>query len=49
MNRLSTRVGAQLSVFAVAVLMAGSAVALTKDEYRASKTRISAEYKAAKA
>ena len=49
MNRLSTRVGAHLAVFTAAVLMAGAAVAVTKDEHRATKDRISAEYKAAKA
>jgi hypothetical protein len=49
MNRLSTRVGAQLAVFTAAVLMAGAAAAITKEEHRTAKDRISAEYKAAKA
>ncbi len=49
MNRTSMRAYAQISAFTAAILMAGAAVAVTKDEYRASKDRISAEYKAAKA
>lgn len=49
MNLAITRACAQMSVFAAAVLIAGSATALTKDEYRASKDRVAAEYKAAKA
>lgn len=49
MNRTSMRAYAQISAFTAAILMAGAAFAVTKDEYRASKDRISAEYKAAKA
>lgn len=49
MNRINLRQCAQISAFAAAVVVAGSAAAVTKDEYRASKDRIGAEYKAAKA
>ena len=45
----SMRTRAQICAFAAAALLAGSAAAVTKDEYRATKDRISAEYKAAKA
>ena len=49
MNRINVRTLAQAGAFAAAVLLAGSAVAVTKDEYRATKDRIGADYKAAKA
>lgn len=42
------RIGKHLFVLAVASLIAGSAVATTKEEYRVAKQRISAEAKAAK-
>ncbi|MEP6609764.1 MAG: hypothetical protein ABJA83_13960 [Burkholderiaceae bacterium] len=49
MNRTNMRICAQVSAFAAAILIAGSAVALTKDEYHTAKDRVGAEYKAAKA
>ena len=49
MIQTSMRTRAQVFAFAAAALLAGSAAAVTKDEYRATKTRIGAEYKAAKA
>ena len=49
MNRINVRTLAHAGAFAAAVFLAGSAVAVTKDEYRATKDRISADYKAAKA
>jgi hypothetical protein len=49
MTQTSVRTRAQICAFAAAALLAGSAAAVTKDEYRATKDRISAEYKAAKA
>ena len=45
----SVRTCAQICAFAAAALLAGSAAAVTKDEYRATKDRIGTEYKAAKA
>lgn len=49
MNKTSMSVCAQVSAFAAAVLIASSAVAVTKDEYRANRDRIGTEYKASKA
>lgn len=49
MIRTSMRACAQITAFAAAMLVAGSAAATTKDEYRAAKNRIGTEYKAAKA
>ena len=49
MTQTSVRTRAQICAFAAAALLAGSAAAVTKDEYRATTDRISAEYKAAKA
>lgn len=49
MNKSSTRIGAQVSAFAAALLIAGSVVAVTKDEYRTNRDRIGTEYKASKA
>ncbi len=49
MIQASVRTSAQICAFAAAILLVGSAGAVTKDEYRASKDRISTEYKAAKA
>ena len=49
MTQTSVRTCAQICAFAAAALLAGSAAAVTKDEYRATTDRISAEYKAAKA
>ena len=46
-TRMRTR--AQVCVMAVSALLAGSAAAVTKDEYRATTARIGTEYKAAKA
>jgi len=48
MNK-SVRVSAQISAFATAILIAGSALAVTKEEYRASRDKIAADYKAASA
>lgn len=49
MNQMSIRVCAHVSAFAAAMLIAGSAAAVTKQEYQAGKDRVSAEYKAASA
>jgi len=49
MTQTSVRTRAQICAFAAAALLAGSAAAVTKDEYRATKDRIGTEYKAAKA
>jgi len=48
MNRTSLRICAQISALATAAVIAGSAFAVTKEEYRAGKDRIATEYKAAK-
>ena len=49
MDKLNMRVGAHVSAFAVAFLIAGSVGAVTKDEYRANRDRIGTEYKTSKA
>ena len=49
MNQIDVRTFAHASVLAAAFLLAGSALAVTKDEYRATKDRIAADYKASKA
>ncbi|HVG03429.1 MAG TPA: hypothetical protein VM937_00665 [Burkholderiaceae bacterium] len=49
MKLINVRTLAHAGAFAAAVLLAGSASATTKDEYRAAKDRIGSEYKAAKA
>ena len=49
MMLINLRTFAQAGTFAVAAILAGSALAVTKDEYRATRDRIGADYKAAKA
>jgi hypothetical protein len=49
MKQMDVRSFAHASVLAAAFLLASSALAVTKDEYRATKDRIAADYKAAKA
>lgn len=49
MIQASVRTSAQVCAFAAALVLAGAAGAVTKDEYRATTSRIGAEYTAAKA